>query len=57
MGFAVVAEEVRKLAERSAKSTEEISELIHGIQKETVDAVKNVEKNVEVVDRGDTPFP
>ena len=51
MGFAVVAEEVRKLAERSAKSTEEISELIHGIQKETAGAVKNVEKNVEVVDR------
>src|SRR3990172_55911 len=51
MGFAVVAEEVRKLAERSAKSTEEISELIHGIQKETAGAVKNVEKNVEGVDR------
>ncbi|HZX36649.1 MAG TPA: nitrate- and nitrite sensing domain-containing protein [Thermodesulfobacteriota bacterium] len=51
MGFAVVAEEVRKLAERSAKSTEEIEELISGIQNETSEAVANVEKSVEVVDR------
>ncbi|MFZ3072457.1 MAG: methyl-accepting chemotaxis protein [Thermodesulfobacteriota bacterium] len=50
LGFAVVAEEVRKLAERSAKSTEEIEELISGIQNETSEAVANVEKSVEVVD-------
>ena len=51
LGFAVVAEEVRKLAERSAKSTKEIEELISGIQNETSGAVANVEKSVQVVDR------
>ncbi|HHY71750.1 MAG TPA: HAMP domain-containing protein [Bacillus bacterium] len=42
-GFAVVADEVRKLAERSSKATKEISELIESIQANTdasVDAVQ-----------------
>ncbi|HEY9855640.1 MAG TPA: methyl-accepting chemotaxis protein, partial [Stenomitos sp.] len=38
-GFAVVADEVRKLAERSAKATREIGDLIQGIQQETAQAV------------------
>ena len=34
-GFAVVADEVRKLAERTAKATSEISTIVHAIQGET----------------------
>lgn len=46
-GFAVVADEVRKLAERSGKATKEISELISSIQ-------KNTEASVEAVASGNT---
>ena len=35
-GFAVVADEVRKLAERAAKSTGEISQILSAIRRETV---------------------
>jgi methyl-accepting chemotaxis protein len=46
LGFAVVAEEVRKLAERSAISTREISDLIKSIQKETHNAVKHMDTSM-----------
>jgi methyl-accepting chemotaxis protein len=39
-GFAVVADEVRKLAERSSRATKEIADLIADVQRETEAAVK-----------------
>lgn len=46
-GFAVVADEVRKLAERSSSSTKEIALLINGIQKSVAQAVTMASSTAE----------
>ena len=51
-GFAVVADEVRKLAERTTKATKEIGDMIKKIQKETEGAVKSMETGTEEVENG-----
>ena len=43
-GFAVVADEVRKLAERTIRSTDEISTKIGGVQEESERTVRSMEK-------------
>jgi len=42
-GFAVVADEVRKLAERTIKSTEEISQKIEAVQAESRESLKSMD--------------
>ncbi len=51
-GFAVVADEVRKLAERTSLATTEIEQMISGIQGETVDAVSAMNTALPEVERG-----
>jgi methyl-accepting chemotaxis protein len=51
-GFAVVADEVRALAERTTRATREIGEMIKSIQNETKSAVAAMEEGVAEVERG-----
>jgi methyl-accepting chemotaxis protein len=51
-GFAVVADEVRALAERTTRATKEISDMIKAIQKETLVAVAAMEDGVKKVEQG-----
>lgn len=51
-GFAVVADEVRKLADRTTKATQEVSESIQLIQQETADAVDRMNAGTEQVSTG-----
>ncbi len=51
-GFAVVADEVRKLAERSSSATKEIGTLIRGIQATVSDAVTAMEESAREVETG-----
>ena len=51
-GFAVVADEVRKLAERTGKATSEINAMVMQIQEETRNSLGSMEAAVQQVDRG-----
>lgn len=51
-GFAVVADEVRKLAERTAKATAEIASMIGAVQSSAAEAVGTMELAVERVSSG-----
>ncbi len=51
-GFAVVADEVRKLAERSGKATKEIADLINDVQQGTRVAVESMEVGTKEVEEG-----
>lgn len=51
-GFAVVADEVRALAERTTRATREIGEMIKAIQQETKGAVIAMEEGVREVAKG-----
>jgi methyl-accepting chemotaxis protein len=51
-GFAVVADEVRKLAERSSRATKEITALIVDVQTDTKKAVSTIEAGAGEAERG-----
>ena len=51
-GFAVVADEVRKLAERTTKATKEIAGMIRKIQGDTKGAVASMDEGTKKVDEG-----
>ncbi|THF56900.1 methyl-accepting chemotaxis protein [Pseudothauera rhizosphaerae] len=51
-GFAVVADEVRKLAERTSAATEEIGGMISAIQSDTASAVGAMDQALPQVERG-----
>ncbi|MCG9894628.1 MAG: methyl-accepting chemotaxis protein, partial [Fimbriimonadaceae bacterium] len=53
-GFAVVADEVRKLAERSSEAAQQIASLIEGVSRAVEDAVREMDHSNELVELGAT---
>jgi methyl-accepting chemotaxis protein len=51
-GFAVVADEVRKLAERTTKATKEVAETIKGIQVDVSTSNSQINESRKIVDGG-----
>ncbi|QLG89263.1 cache domain-containing protein [Chitinibacter bivalviorum] len=58
-GFAVVADEVRKLAERTSEATGQITRMVHAVQTDTMSVVVSMDeakpqvaRSVEMADRG-----
>jgi PAS domain S-box-containing protein len=52
LGFSVVAEEIRKLADRSVQATRDVGNLIQGIQTETAEALSAMENGMKEVKDG-----
>lgn len=50
-GFSVVAEEVKKLADHSQKSSKEIESIIDEIQKKSIEVTKKTEIGIEIFDK------
>jgi methyl-accepting chemotaxis protein len=53
-GFAVVADAIGKLADRTTKSTKDISELVKGIQQDTSSSVLSMEQSTKETEAGST---
>ncbi len=51
-GFAVVADEVRKLAERTTGATKQIGSMIKMVQSETMEAVKSMDRGTREIEEG-----
>ena len=51
-GFAVVADEVKKLSEKTSKATKEIETMIKQIQKDTASAVESMKQGTAEVEKG-----
>ena len=52
-GFAVVADEVRNLAEQTAKSTDEVEAMVEAIQQDAGKALRSIKREQETVGQGE----